>query len=327
MTSALYDPQYGFYTKGPAIGSQDGAFNTNAMFPAFAFALASVIQEAEILIGEPIRVVEFGGGTGQLGANITSFFGHSLEYIIIETSPSLRVQQKKHGLLTVESTELLLPGPSFVFGNEVLDALPVHRVMNDGSGQLQELYVELDEQGEFMEMPGAPSSPQLAKRLQDEDIHLGRGQIAEICLDLQDFLKKISHIVSTGYVLFIDYGDEAIDLYSHTKRNGTLRAFRSQRSMFDPFDSVGEQDLTADVDFSALRTAAEDSGFVSVGSMRQGTWLKRMGIERYMEQVEDTQNARTDIEQLTNMAHLGSTFDIQIFKTKGLPDGLGLHFT
>ena len=328
MASALYDPQYGFYARGPAIGCPEGEFNTNAMFPAFALAVALTIQQAEALIGEPIRVVEFGGGTGELGANITSFFPSSLEYIIIETSPKLREQQKKRGLTAIDRTDGLSPAPTFVFGNEVLDALPVHRVMSDGSGQLLEMYVGLDDHGQFTEIPGSLSTPLLAKRLQDENIQLGRGQVVEICLELDDFLKKIRHIVSKGYVVFIDYGDEAANLYSYTNRNGTLRSFRSQRQTFDPFDYVGEQDLTADVDFSALRMAAQDSGFMPSGKMRQGTWIKNMNIEKHINQFGiDGTNVRTGIEQLTNMANLGSVFDVQIFKTRGLPDGLGLHFS
>ena len=204
MASALYDPHYGFYTKGPAIGSRDGVFNTNAMFPAFGFAMALAIQHAEALLGEPLRVVEFGGGTGELGANITSFSRSSLEYIIIETSPHLRKQQKKHGLTTTDDIKMLPPAPTFVFGNEVLDAFPVHRVMNDGSGQLMEMYVGLDKHEEFTEIPGTLSTPLLAKRLHDENIHLGRGHIAEICLEFHDFLNKIQRIVSAGYLVFID---------------------------------------------------------------------------------------------------------------------------
>ncbi|GJL63497.1 MAG: SAM methyltransferase [Nitrospirales bacterium] len=326
MTSALYDPEHGFYTKGPLIGRPEGAFNTNAMFPAFAFALTRVIQQAEALIGEPLRVLEFGGGTGELASNILSFRSSSVNnYIIIETSPSLREQQKQRGITTFSSLENLSPAPTFVFGNEVLDALPVHRVMRDGTGELLELYVGLDEDRELMEFPRQPSTPLLAKRLQDEQINLGRGQVAEICLDLDDFLCAIQHVVSKGYVVFIDYGDEAADLYSYKKLNGTLRSFRSQKPTFDPFDAVGEQDLTADVDFTALKLAAVKAGFSYLGSSRQGTWLKSIGIDQYVSQTQKKHHAQMEIEQLTSMAYLGSCFDVYIFKTVGVPDGLTLH--
>ncbi len=318
MSSALYDSQHGFYTKGPLIGCPNGAFNTNAMFPAFAFACMLSMKQAEALVGEPLRIVEFGGGTGELASNIISFFSSSPDYTIIETSPVLRSMQTQRGLHTLESTETLSPAPTFVLGNEILDALPVHRIMIDGSSQLLELYVGLDDAGEFVEIPRKPSTPLLAKRLSDLKIRLGRGQVAEICLDLDDVVRKIQKIVSKGYVVFIDYGDEATNLYSYRNRNGTLRSFRVQTLTIDPFDSVGEQDLTADVDFTALKQAASNVGLIHEGSMRQGTWLRNLGIDQYIDQAEDRQKAQMDVEKLTSMTQLGSSFDVQIFKTKGV---------
>ena len=70
---------------------------------------------------------------------------------------------------------------------------------------------------------------------------------------------------------------EASRLYSHSHRNGTLRSFRSQQAVFNPFESVGDQDLTADVDFTALKKAAIKVGFHPMGILDQGTWLKNLG--------------------------------------------------
>ena len=225
MASALYDPHHGFYSKGPSIGCPQGDFNTNAMFRAFAFAIGRAIKQAEECIGTPLRILEFGGGTGELGQNITSLLGSSIEYIIIETSPNLREQQKNRGLTSLNDIHTLSPAPTFVLGNEVLDALPVHRVINDGSGILKEMYVGLDAQGEFCEQFGPPSSPQLAKRLDEEGIGLGRGHVAEICLDLDGFLQSIQKIISTGYLVFIDYGNEAknfIHIINEMERYGLI---------------------------------------------------------------------------------------------------------
>ncbi|GJL56998.1 MAG: SAM-dependent methyltransferase [Nitrospirales bacterium] len=326
MSKALYDSQHGFYTKGPLIGRPEGTFNTNAMFPAFAFAISQAITQAEALMGEPVRVVEFGGGTGELAANILTFLSSlRSNYIIVEISASLREQQRRRGITAVQATETLSPAPTFVLGNEVLDALPVHRVMRDGSGELLEMHVGLDDDGELVEYPGQLSTPLLAKRLDDERIALGRGQVAEVCLALDEFLYEVQRIVSKGYVVFIDYGDEAADLYSYKKLNGTLRSFRSQKPTCDPFDAVGEQDLTADVDFTALKHAASNAGFFCVEHSRQGSWLTNLGIKQFVDWSQDQEHALMQIHQLTNMAQLGSSFDVLIFKTAGLPDGLALH--
>ena len=326
MASALYHPQHGFYTTGPVIGRPEGEFNTNAMYPAFAFALFLAIQQAEKILGEPLRIIEFGGGSGELATNILSFFTSDHDYIIIETSPSLRQRQQQRGLRSIENAEDLDAAPTIVLGNEVLDALPVHRVMQDGSGNLLELYVGIGDDGELTEWPDSLSTPLLAGRIQDEDIRLGRGQVAEICLELENFLLTVARPVSKGWLVFIDYGDVAENVYSYQRRNGTLRSFRAQRQTFDPFDFVGEQDLTADVDFTALSQAAEKVGLFKCGTrMRQGTWLKNLGIDQYQAYGPNRQMAVSEIEQLTSMAQLGSSFEVQVFKTGDLPDWPSLH--
>ena len=325
MEAALYDSELGFYSKGPEIGTQEGSFNTNAIFPAFAFTLARAIERADTLVGETLRIVEFGGGTGELAANLLSFLRTPHEYVIVDLSPGLRQRQKGRGINAVESVDDLLPAPTFVFGNEVLDALPVHRVMGNGPGELLELYVDIDSTGEFIEKPELLSTPLLAERLEAEGVTLGRGHIAEICLDLEPFLEGASKIISKGYCQFIDYGEKASTLYSHLHRNGTLRSFHSQQATFNPFEAIGDQDLTADVDFTALHSAAIKVGLVPVGQMRQGVWLHNHQIQDYSSFVSDQESADQEIFYLTNPARLGSTFDVALFKTAGLPDGLGLH--
>ena len=325
MEAAQYDPELGFYTKGPGIGTQEGSFNTNAMFPAFAFAIARAIEQADRLVGETLRIVEFGGGTGELAANLVTFLGIPHDYVIVDISPGLRQLQKGRGIHALESADELLPAPTFAFGNEVLDALPVHRVMGSAGEELFELYVDIDSNGEFIEIPDRPSTPLLAERLQIEGISLGRGQITELCLDLEPFLEKASKLMTKGYLMFIDYGEKASTLHSYFHRNGTLRSFRSQRAVFNPFEAVGDQDLTADVDFTALNSLARNVGLVPAGHMRQGPWLKNLKIQDYSKFAPAQKAADQEISCLTNPARLGSTFDVALFKTAGLPDGIGLH--
>ena len=325
MAWALYDAEYGFYTKGPGIGTSRGTFNTNAMFPAFAFALTRAIHQAEGFVGESLRIVEFGGGTGELATNLRSFLSTPHDYVIVDISPGFRTQQTERGFQAVDSVDDLSPAPTFAFGNEVLDALPVHRVMGNGVGELLEFFVTIDGKGEFIEQLHNPSTPLLAERLQFEGIMLGRGHIAEICLDLDGFMEKMARPISNGYLVLIDYGEEASSLYSHSRRNGTLRSFRSQQAVFNPFEAVGEQDITADVDFTALKRVAKKAGLQSTGRFRQGNWLNNLGIQDYTKVVEDIRSAEEQIFFLTSPARLGSTFDVALFKTEGIPDGCSLH--
>ena len=323
MQVALYDPDRGFYSKAPGIGDKEGAFNTNAMFRAFAFALSRAIEQAEVLVGTPLRILEFGGGTGELGSNILSFLSTSHDYVIVDVSIGFRHEQAARGIRTVENVHSLSKEPTFAFGNEVLDAFPVHRVMGDGSGQLLELFVGVDEQNNFVYQPGSLSTELLAERLRSEGVVLGRGQVAEVCLDLENFIRDAGSVISKGYLMLIDYGDEAPTLYSYTRSNGTLRSFCSQQLASDPFDGIGEQDLTADVDFTALKATARNAGFVLSEHLQQGPWLRHFGIEDYIKLSDNSQSSQDEVDQLTSPTKLGSTFDIFMFKTSGLPNCQG----
>ena len=324
MSSALFHETYGFYTQAPSIGNPAGPFDTSAKFTAFAFGVAQAISQATKLIGGPLRVLELGGGTGQLGASIVSFLSVPHEYVILEISEGLRRKQAERMLKTVPTLHELEAGPTLVFGNEVLDALPVHRVMGLANEEVCELYVDLDEDGEFCEQPGDLSTPTLLQRLRNENIHLGRGHIAELCLELSSFLQDIKRIVKPGYIIFVDYGDKASNIYSHHHRNGTLRSYYQQQQVHDPFFAVGQQDMTADVDFSAVISEASLLGLELAGWTSQGIWLANLGIHNYVGTGKDSIARQREVDVLTGEASLGSAFDVIMLKTPGLPDGPGL---
>ena len=325
MSAALFHETHGFYTQAPSIGSPAGPFDTSAKFAAFGFGVAQAITQAAQVIGNSLRVLELGGGTGQLGSCITSFLTIPHDFLVLETSPGLRTKQAEKGLKTVETLKGLEQTATVVFGNEVLDALPVHRVMGLPNDEICELFVELDEEGELCEQPGDLSTPRLLQRLQNEHIHLGRGHIAELCLEIQPFLQELARVVNPGYIIFVDYGDKASNIYSYRHRNGTLRFYYQQQQIHDPFFAVGEQDMTADVDFTAVVSEARTLGLELAGWTSQGTWLTNLGIQNYVGTGRDSLSRQREVDLLTREASLGSAFDVLMFKTHGLPDGPGLH--
>ncbi len=323
MAVALYDSIHGFYAQGPEIGSPKGPFDTNAKFPSFAFALAQAVLRAEPLLSGVPTIVELGGGTGQLAGNLKKFLPEDYEYVICEPSPRLRMAQETKGVRTVEVLNEIRSGRMVVFGNEVLDALPVHRVMGTGNEGVLELYVNLDDDGEFFEDAGPVSTSGILQRLEEERITLGRGQVGEICLEIQSLLENLQNIVNPGFIFFVDYGDSASNVYSYRNRNGTLRAYFQQQQIHDPFYAVGQQDLTADVDFTAVISQAKAVGWQYIGSLPQGNWLKNLGIEKYRGLESNNDTVRQELEMLTGVASLGSAFDILMFATPGMTDAPG----
>ncbi len=325
MSLALFHEIYGFYTQAPAIGSSGGPFDTSTKFTAFAFGVAQAITQAAKKIGDSVRVVELGGGTGQLGSYMTSFLSIPHEYVVLETSPGFRKKQVKKGLKSIDTLNGLEPAPTIVFGNEVLDALPVHRVMGLANEEVCELFVDVDGDGELCEQPGDVSTPKLLQRLQDEDIHLGRGHIAELCLEIPSFLQQLERVVNPGYIIFVDYGDKASNIYSYHHRNGTLRSYYQQQQIHDPFFAIGQQDMTADVDFTAVISEATALGLELAGCTSQGAWLTHLGIQNYVGKGNGSASRQKEVDLLTKEARLGSAFDVLMFKTHGLPDGPGLN--
>lgn len=323
MEVSLYHPTHGFYCQGPRIGAATGPFDTNAKFPAFAFAMAEVVKQVRNIVGPALRVLELGGGTGQLGRMIRQFAGFPIEYVVVDPSAGLRDRQKEEGLTTFEDLTLLSSGPTLVLGNEVLDALPVHKVMGLNDGEILEFFIDLDRNGAFFEFPDQASTPELRKRLSLIKVKLGRGQVGEICLELEPLFRKLQDVVESGYLIFVDYGDIATNLYSYLRRNGTLRSYYQQQQIHDPFYAIGEQDLTADVDFTAVRLAAEAHGFEGTAPIPQGKWLARVGIQHYRSEMDSEASVEDEVELLTKGSKLGTAFDVLVFKTKDLPELIG----
>ena len=200
--------------------------------------------------------------------------------------------------------------------------------MGTGLHTIQEQYIDLDERGEFLEIYQNLSNPLLGERIDRGGLTIGRGHVAEICLELGSFFAEMAGVVSTGYVIFIDYGDAAKNLYHYSRPNGSLRCFYQQAQVYDPFNCIGEQDMTADVDFTAVQSAAEGAGLQWVGQQSQGEWLQSLRGDDDLAAVSSPSNSwsHLDTEQLISPSRLGSAFDVVAFKTSGIPHPPGFDF-
>ncbi len=168
-----------------------------------------------------------------------------------------------------------------VLGNEVLDALPTHRVVAR-DGALREILVG-SRDGRFVDVEAEPSTPALADRLVGEGISLGDGQRAEICLALEPWLASAAGPLEQGLLLLIDYGYPAAELYDPIRRGaGTLRAYLRQRVHDDPYRHVGRQDLTAHVDITAVERAAIRAGLSHLGTTTQAEFLVGLGASHLL---------------------------------------------
>jgi SAM-dependent MidA family methyltransferase len=304
MDLALYDPRGGYYRADAARPGRDGDFLTAPeAHPIFGAALARAVADAWDRLDrpEPFTLREYGAGTGALGAAVLAGLarerpdlGRIVRYDPIEVEPRRleaiadrlsagHVVASGRRSPTLPPTERPIVG--MILANEVLDALPTHRVVGR-DGVLREVAVGWRDGG-FVDVEKDPSTPDLAARLAAENVSLADGQRAEICLALDAWIADAAAGLERGVMLLIDYGYPADALYDPVRRrDGTLRAYLRHRVHDDPYLHVGRQDLTAHVDVTAVERAARAAGLTHLGTTTQAELLVGLGTEDLLRAIQ-----------------------------------------
>ena len=290
MEIALYHPARGYYRGAVARPGRAGDFLTAPeASPIFGRTLARFARGVHEAIGAPgtFTIREHGAGTGALAAPLvaelltTDGGPTAMDYLVAEIEPA-RVEAVRGALagqagVTVTADDGR-PIDGLVVANEVVDALPTHRVVRRGD-DLCEVLVGIGADDRLVDVEAEPTSPALAARLAAESIELADGQHAEICLALEGWIRGVAAGLARGAVLLIDYGYPATDLYDANRRaGGTLAAYLGHQVSDDPYRAIGRQDLTAHVDVTAVERAAAAAGLDELGSTNQTEFLARLGI-------------------------------------------------
>ena len=295
MAAALYGPG-GYYTRADANPPAD-YYTSPQVHPAFGALLAVQLFHLWTLLERPrpFTVLEPGAGSGLLGRDILTAasclphqFGNAVRYVVADLGRRRGHEANFTGAYRMVASALRLPLRGLVgcvLSNELLDAWPVHRVRQE-NGRLRELYVAIQPdvadgyEGPLTEQAGAPSTPLLQRRLSDVGVTLSDGQTAEICLLLDDWAASVAAALERGFVLTIDYGRAAADLYDSRQRpHGALVTYRAHRQTDSPLRDAGRQDITAPVDFTSVSRAGERAGLAAVGNVAQGWLLPRLGLQ------------------------------------------------
>lgn len=336
MELALYDPELGYYRVATQRPGRAGDFLTAPeTHPIFGATIARQLHEVWRRLDRPNRFVvrEYGAGSGTLAVAILDALAGRGRLGRIAGSPGLaaairyapvevnqhrldelvrRVETAGSGAALDLDLEPDRPETGAVIANEFLDALPVHRVVGRTEGRLAELFVDWDGTG-FVELAGEPSTPALAERFAAAGIVLADGARGEVCLELDGWASQVSSGLAGGAVVVIDYGHPAADLYGPTRAAGTLLAYSGHRVHDDWAVAVGRQDLTAQVDFSALDRAARATGLSSLGQTSQAEFLVGAGMNDLLEAIradptttmEDWLAVRSSVARLLDPRAMG----------------------
>ncbi len=361
MELALYHPKYGYYTRlqpgddadagtpgrigEDRIGWSGDYFTSSDVHAALAQALARQVRQMDDLLGrpDPLMVIEMGAGKGTLARDYLTACAQEpgglfdrLRYGIIERSPAMQAAQRatlapwlsQAGRVTWVSTLEELPAGSLVgvlFSNELVDAFPVHRIRIE-QGEPREVYVDC-EGDRFCERVGPLSTLALKEHLRRLDLSLPEGYVTEVNLQALAWMQGVARVLGRGFVITIDYGHTAQDLYDTDRQRGTLLCYYHHRVSEDPYVRAGLQDITAHVDFTSLATVGEESGLHVTGFTNQISFLMGLGVEQLLESLEAGSAEFQSVVQLLRPEGMGRTFKILI-QHKGVAESQldGLRF-
>ncbi len=333
MTSKVEQGRVG---KGP-IGRTGDFMTAPELSPILAMTMVRQATEIDAFLGHPSRFtfVEIGGGTG---AFAKAFLRHCqdcvpalferLSYCLIERSPYLKDCQAQ----AVGEVMKSFPSPKvtwaesieqvpeesivgMVFSNELVDALPVHRVRKENN-QLKEIFVDYVD-GNFIERLEPFSNPALTQYIQQHEVSVQEAQTTELHVASQDWMGHVAKVLQRGMVITIDYGHTTQDYYSPERRDGTFLCYVNHTISTNPYVRVGEQDMTAHVNFSTLATAGRVHGLMPVGLTTMTNWLMGLGVEELVAGKDEQSEEVKALMQLLRPQGMGKTFKVLV-QRKGL---------
>lgn len=333
MAACLYHPDHGYYmAPRQRIGKGGDFFTSSSVHALFGRLIArQLVQMAGLLGGAAFQIVEQGAGEGHLALDILDALAAEapelydrLSYTLVEVGPVSRDRQAQ--LLAAHAKRVAWCAPDAwaissgcFLSNELVDAFPVH-VVKKIDGALRELYVVNDGEGGFAEEWREPSTPALGEHLRWLGAQPVSDNRAEINLAAPVWLRQVAARIERGFVMTIDYGYPAAELYAPHRRDGTLLCYRQHQADDDPYSAVGEKDITAHVDFTALQQAGAEAGLETLWFGEQYRFLMALGfveeLIRLQEQCADEREARALRLTLKNLIlpeqGMGETFKVLV---------------
>lgn len=290
MELCLYHPSLGYYQRQEPITGPAGDFYTAPHVHAlFGRTIGACIQRlaAESALKD-VTVLELGPGNGQLARDILDYWDTDqtpVSMILVEEAGprrrDLEARFTKDPVRILEPRELddLDPFEGVILANEFFDALPL-RVFERSDGFLNEVFVD-HTHGDFKEVlkPVQPTG-RIGEALEDLPDEF-RTELSDLW---QPWIERTARVLKRGHLLVLDYGESTEGLIVPWRVAGSLRCYRRHQVDSNPFESPGEKDITAHVNFSTLRNLAEDAGYEFRSFTSQSSFLIKNGILEAMAQ-------------------------------------------
>lgn len=290
----LYHPELGYYSSGKAKIGKKGDFYTNPhVSSAFGEVIGIFIEKAiNHLETSSFTILELGAGKGYLALDILNYLStkndlyKSINYIIIDKNinnsytNTLKNHLNKIKIFNnISELDNNLKG--LVISNELFDSLPFHRIIYQNN-QFKEIYI-CCENNKFKEIKGDLSICDIKNYLNNYNLKPVDSKQIEVNLLAKEVFKDIDGCLDKGYILTIDYGYLAEEYFSNDRINGSFRCFHKHTINDNPYINIGNQDITADVDFTNLIRCGTQLGLDKVKYTTQGQFLVDWGILKIIE--------------------------------------------
>jgi SAM-dependent MidA family methyltransferase len=334
MELALYHPELGYYSRAAQRSGRDGDFFTSVdVGPLFGELIAAQLDEMWRVLraggAGAFDLVEAGAGNGRLARDVLDAaarhhpdFYANVRLTLVERSPAARAAQRAalgpHLERLVAVCDDLPPSvEGVIYANELLDAFPVH-VVTMTAGGVREIVVS-ERDGVLVEAEAGISDPAIVTHLPRIDA----GARLEVGLEATAWVGRAAESLRRGFLLLFDYGHEAGEEHSRAHPEGTLMAYRAH--VAEPchwLAAPGDTDLTAHVDLTAVRRAAEGAGLHTLALVDQTYFLLSLGLADRVETGHDRRAIRQRLAARTLVmpGGLGSTMKAMVFaKGVGAP--------
>jgi SAM-dependent MidA family methyltransferase len=339
MEMCLYEPELGYYSRNAEQFGKAGDFYTSSdVHAVFGRLLARQFDEMWRALGSPahVEVIELGPGRGLFAQDVLDWsekkfpdFFHASRYVLIESSPALRARMSENLAQRFESGKAefatfdslkIGAGPAIVFANEFFDALPVEILSAEGS-------VRIDARGGHFVETWAKASPEEFELLDRYSVHPesdDNEERVEVPLAAQQFMSRIASI-HRGFFIAIDYGYTREEQLAGRHR-GTIKGLRQHSISANPYEAPGEQDITADVNFTVLAAAAEKQGMHAHRLVTQSQFLMGIGeANQFADAFEECRlpqeraKVALQLKHLVTPAGMGESFHVLI-ASKGVEE-------
>lgn len=326
MNLCLYDSEYGYYNSDKIIiGNQGDFFTSPSLSSDFGELLAIQLEEFWQVLGKPsnFKLVEMGAGNGNLAFAIINYilhyypdFASHIEYIIIEKSHTLKLQQEKL-LLEHFNNDFLIKWEDWdsldddsvtgcFFSNELIDAMPVH-LIRYSQEKLQEIYITKNN-NKLLTIVDSLSHENISNYFQIIDIHFSKdiypdNYQTEVNLQAIDWLYQVFTKLKQGYLLTIDYGYSAQKYYHPQRSQGTLKCYYQHRHHDNPYVNIGNQDITCHANFTVLEKYGNFLGLNNLGYTKQALFLMSLGLGDRLNELSNGKMSLTEILQRRQKLH------------------------